>query len=79
MPKSFRNIVGKKFDLQIPPTAFVAMDYHLDWLYASFFYLRWKILRICIRKILALITANQEDIDLLIAFKAKVKTRSNID
>src|SRR5581483_7130104 len=31
----FRASVGAALDLQIPDDAFVAMDYHLDWIYAS--------------------------------------------
>ena len=27
--------MGRGFDVAIPPDAFVAMDYHLDWLYGA--------------------------------------------
>lgn len=32
---SFRDEVGRSLKLTIPPRAFVAMDYHLDWLFAA--------------------------------------------
>ncbi len=31
----FRKSLGSKLGLGIPPVAFVAMDYHLNWIYAA--------------------------------------------
>lgn len=65
---AFKNNLGNKLELDIPDSAFAAMDYHLDWLYASL-YLTFngephgvhpnknKIIR-----------AQQEDVDFIIAF-----------
>lgn len=51
--------------------AFVAMDYHLDWIYASLFLTANKGLKKeCyeIPKEVGLITASQEDVDLIVAY-----------
>ena len=32
---TFRDQVGREFGLDVPEEAFVAMDYHLDWIYAG--------------------------------------------
>lgn len=65
---TFRCKLGKLLTLDIPANAFAAMDYHLDWIYASLFlaanshasspYLRT-----------GEITATQQDVDFLVAFE----------
>src|SRR4051812_23440982 len=32
---AFRDLIGGALGLKIPHDSFVAMDYHLDWIYAS--------------------------------------------
>jgi len=65
----FRDKLRDKLGIAIPGDAFVAMDYHLDWLQMAL-YLADKggslsrVIENC-----NLVRANQEDIDLLIAFK----------
>ncbi len=70
----FRDELSKKLDIKIPVNAFVAMDYHLDWIDVSI--KLWK------REISVgnnflnkdyQINKNQEDIDLVIAFKSSDK------
>jgi hypothetical protein len=67
------NFVGKiqkslpGLSQPIPADAFVAMDYHLDWIYASLFLCVNPPARFYSRD-QKLITANQEDVDLLVAF-----------
>ena len=72
----FAGILANELDLEIPNDAFVAMDYHLDWIQmalclANFKWQRGKVIpnpeiesggRL-------LFQANQEDIDLLVAFE----------
>lgn len=55
---------------EIPDDAFVAMDYHFDWIYASLFLAEKDILdaKSAYKRDPKTITANQEDVDLLIAF-----------
>jgi len=61
----FRNQVGSKLSLTIPENSFAAMDYHLDWIYASLKY--WKEGKDIFPKD-NIITATQEDVDLIICF-----------
>lgn len=74
---SFRENLQKKLNINIPKDAYAAMDYHLDWIDVS--------LRVWSKKIeinnkfenelnkkkKRQINSNQEDIDLIIAFKLK--------
>jgi hypothetical protein len=67
LSESFRHELGKAIDVVIPAHAFAAMDYHLDWIYASLF--------LCARldapnpyENTGHISATQEDVDLLVAF-----------
>uniref|UniRef100_UPI0032174419 hypothetical protein n=1 Tax=uncultured Draconibacterium sp. TaxID=1573823 RepID=UPI0032174419 len=57
----------KNLKQEIPSNAYVAMDYHLDWIYASL-YLSTNTIENVYERDLNLITANQEDVDLLVAF-----------
>ncbi len=67
----FRQQLSDLLGLAIPADAFVAMDYHLDWLFAS--------LHIAAKgghegphpRDPRLIAGNQEDVDLLVAFDAE--------
>lgn len=72
--KEFRDKLTKKLNIQIPEDAFAAMDYHLDWIYASINL--WneniEIDKEYDNQILKL-NSNQEDIDLIIAFKSENK------
>ena len=67
---SFRKILGREIDLEIPSDAFVAMDYHLDWLAAAL--RKWKCGNnntVFGNPAQSVVTGTQQDIDLLIAFK----------
>lgn len=65
----FRGALERGFDVAIPPDAFVAMDYHLDWLYGAL--VSWMS-RAEAKTIYpngdGLIEANQEDADLIVAY-----------
>jgi len=65
---SFREKVGNAFNLQIPDSAFAAMDYHLDWIYASLFLAFDNSGARIFSNEKGLITATQEDIDFIIAY-----------
>jgi hypothetical protein len=58
-------IIGLK--QPIPENSFAAMDYHIDWIYAALFLCKNKFESIHNRNS-TLISANQEDIDFLVAF-----------
>ena len=71
MGKSFRDRLQKCLDLTVPKNAFAAMDYHLDWIYAS----------LCISATVEQpsyyplhdaeeIEGNQRDVDFLIAYES---------
>ena len=66
--EEFRDIISKKINLEIPEDAFAAMDYHLDWIYASLYCAEKGMTEFITDNPLGL-NANQEDIDFLIAFK----------
>ena len=74
----FRRKVGNKLDLKIPDDAFVAMDYHLDWLQVALF-LAYEDgspeKQVLHNRDPRLFEANQRDIDLLIAFEEKPALR----
>jgi hypothetical protein len=71
LDKNFRDLLGKRFNLQIPENTFVAMDYHLDWLYASIVLLSGEQSKFEIDD--EVFKATQEDIDLLVAYKDETK------
>jgi len=66
---NFRDRLADTFDLDVPPDAFVAMDYHLDWLYAATLLPSVQDHKTTHPNSDGLITANQEDLDLLVAFE----------
>lgn len=65
----FRSRLGRALGLEVPSRSFVAMDYHLDWLYAalSLTFLGERGLTYLNDR--QLVRANQEDVDLIIAFQ----------
>ena len=72
--KAFRNDLSRKLAVDVPPDAFVAMDYHLDWLQMAM-YLTDHPRRSGPVRNQKLVAGNQEDIDLLIAFENADKTQ----
>jgi len=62
----FLKQLGSILNLQIPETVFSAMDYHLDWLYASL-QLNQELRAIYLNQS-KIIKGQQQDIDFLIAF-----------
>ena len=68
--RSFLRSISTLLGIQIPSDAFVAMDYHLDWLYASAFLSSAKDGGTDVHSNRSgLIAGNQEDVDLLIAYR----------
>ena len=67
---SFRDTLRVRFSLDIPGDAFVAMDYHLNWIFAAAVMAFSEPVqgRIYNNK-LGLYDGTQEDVDLLVAFK----------
>src|SRR3990172_10026492 len=73
LSEKFKEDVNKKLPLgcEIGDTAYLAMDYHFDWIYASLF-LTWKnqskkqVFKMPEED--GLITASPEDVDLLISY-----------
>lgn len=68
--ESFRLTLSRVLGADVPKDAYVAMDYHLDWIYGSVF-LRDKPDRQAAFENTgpACISANQEDVDLLVAWE----------
>ena len=67
--EQFRDIVRNALHIEIPKDAFAAMDYHLDWIYASLFLAFNDVNGRVFPNVDGLITATQEDIDFLIAYQ----------
>lgn len=68
----FRSEIEKELELWIPDDAFVAMDYHLDWLQMAIYMgCRGNSIEseVLYSDDIGLFEANQRDIDLLIAFE----------
>ena len=66
----FLSSISSLIEVEIPSDAFVAMDYHLSWLYASAFLSSRKTRgRDVHSNRQQLVTGTQEDVDLLIAFR----------
>ena len=63
----FRNALGTKLGLPIPEDAFCAMDYHIDWIHAALVASRHGVDAHYRND--GLIMAQQEDVDLLVAFE----------
>jgi hypothetical protein len=67
--KSFCAEVGKKLRLSMPKNVFCAMDYHLDWLYASLQITEAKSIEGIYPNKGKIIRAQQEDVDFLMAYE----------
>ncbi|HAI21613.1 MAG TPA: hypothetical protein DCM14_06960 [Clostridiales bacterium UBA8153] len=67
---SFRQRLSDVLDLALPGDAFVAMDYHLDWLFASIYLAATSGSPGPHPRDFRLIRGTHEDIDLLVAFDA---------
>ena len=68
--KEFLDSISSLIEVEIPSNAFVAMDYHLDWLYASAFLSSGRSShRNAYPNRRGLVTGKPTDVDLLIAFR----------
>ena len=70
---SFRKQLNENIDVAIPLKVFVAMDYHLDWLQAALYHSKCGKLEFSNKDENKdeVIEGTQEDVDLLVAFKAR--------
>ncbi|KKL56874.1 hypothetical protein LCGC14_2241030 [marine sediment metagenome] len=66
----FRAGLSSVLNLNIPRDAFVAMDYHLDWIYASAFLAATGDTNTVHPNKDGLVSGSQEDMDLVVAFSA---------
>ena len=64
----FHEELARELDLHVPDDAFVAMDYHIDWLQMAISHPQGIVYN------KGLVDGNQEDIDLLIAFQSRSRT-----
>lgn len=72
LSEDYRQKLASAIDVEIPCGAFVAIDYHLDWLHASLFLAydkRGEKGPFCNDN--GVSTGTQQDIDLLVAFKSE--------
>lgn len=69
LSREFRDALHVVLKVDVPEDAFVAMDYHLDWIYASLHLYESKGDLGPHSNLEGLIRAHQEDIDLLVAFE----------
>ena len=67
----FRKALANEIDVLVPKDAFVAMDFHLDWLQMALYLADHDDSLSCVipNKHSHLVSGNQEDVDLLIAFE----------
>ena len=73
--EAFRAELSECLEVDIPSDAFVAMDYHFDWLQMAMYLTANPRPRGLIRNSdNDLVAGNQEDIDLLIAFEKQART-----
>ena len=74
LDRRFRQELGTKIGTDVRPDAFVAMDYHLDWLQVAMWFREYDDVptdsyhKMCRDQHGDLIEGTQEDIDLLVAF-----------
>ena len=68
LSSDFRTRLGAVFGLAIPDDALVAMDYHLDWIYASLVLAAGDGESAVLSNDEHLVSGNPEDVDLLVAF-----------
>ena len=64
----FKRELGRAIETDIPDDAFVAMDYHLDWIYASLFLTLYPDQPGPYHRNELEVAGHQEDVDLLVAF-----------
>jgi len=69
LSEQFRNRVGEILNLSIPVESFNVIDYHIDWIYASIVLFLNNEQNKIFDNNNKYIKANQEDVDLFIAFK----------
>ena len=70
----FAGKLANKLGLTIPPDAFIAMDYHLDWIQMALHLAYQPDSHTGVMKNKGLVDANQEDVDLLVAFRSRSET-----
>ncbi len=68
LAQDFRTKLGDVFGLDVPHDAFAAMDYHLDWMHVALL-LADKAMDNVHSNDPTVVTGNQEDVDLLVAFR----------
>ena len=68
LAQSFRATLGPVFGIDVPDNAFVAMDYHLDWIHVAIL-LAGNDADSVHSNVPTVVTGTQEDVDLLVAFK----------
>lgn len=71
LSSEFRQVLRERLDLEIPACAYVAMDYHLDWIQVAMCHREGELpidkeVPMCRNE--PLIEGTQEDVDLLVAF-----------
>ena len=69
LSEEFRETLGQALGIQVPETAFAAVDYHLDWLAASLYLTANPDATAPHKLDRRLITATQQDIDFLVAYE----------
>ena len=70
LSRKFRVRLSKALGVQVPSSAFVAMDYHIDWIHASLFLtLPGNDEEAVHPNTETIASGNQEDVDLLVAFE----------
>jgi hypothetical protein len=77
LSKKFKEALENVLPIKIPPDAYAAMDYHLDWIYASLVLAvnnKGKDFQYKRDEEHKCISGTQEDIDFIIAFKGAEKT-----
>ena len=67
---AFRRGISSVLSLDVPRDAFVAMDYHLDWIYGSAFLSATDDAEGIHSNMDGLVSGSQEDMDLVVAFHA---------
>ena len=70
LSSAFRRELSSSLDLDVPAESFVAMDYHLDWIYASAFLAATGDTNAVHPNKDGLVSGSQEDMDLVVAFSA---------
>jgi hypothetical protein len=76
LDSEFSGLLGEKFALNVPQDAFVAMDYHLDWIYASAYLNREGLDESARhRNEEGRVSGTQQDIDLIVVFETAETTQ----